>query len=151
MEKTLYVDLLFALGITFNDNGILVDAENEIPILFNGKRIVSRDDCRIRHFNDIEFIPLYNNKLCEFLLTTLTPIKLEEDYNIHMRILSQETKFSKEVNGKKIYKFSQLATTTQNEYQSEFYYNINLAMIDLIFKLNQYPIGYDLSRMDRTI
>lgn len=148
MKNALYLDLLLAVGLGFDSAGRLIDTDSLVPIIFNGRRIISLDNNTLRHFNDIDFDPLANNKLCDYILAIATA-KLAEEDNVHVMVLRQDSRFSKQYNGKKIFKFSQIATTTESEIQSDFYYNMNLATIDLIFKLNHYPITYDLSGLDR--
>lgn len=149
-------DLVFALlteiGLGINQNGLLVDLDTGIELMYNGRHIrASIDPNNPAIPSDLYaiFDPIWDNKFMSVMLGYY--LSKEESYgNIQSPVVSEDIEsaqyYNKEDNIKT--RRSRVYLSTGNKtISSNFYFQRGLKFSDLILRIGNHPFA-DLSRFD---
>lgn len=148
MIDQMQIELLNIIGLDIKDNGRLFDQDTNQFLTFNGRYIIVREKAPIIHKGDVEFDPIHNRKLAEYLLNVLI-CKEKQDNGLYIKMMYINERFDPK-NPQAINKKSLVVTTAIDTIETHKYYNYCLACIEMIYLISGTPLSFDLSAIDYT-
>lgn len=156
--KELENEVLNIIGLSV-DRGKIFDIDKGQYLLFNGKFIYVEDSSLLIHKNDIKFNIINNVKLANYLLTVLIQKEAEEN-GIYVKLISTgevpssipSLPFCNKHNISIQLQFynSDLNRQISETLFSDYYYNLCLAYIQMIYQISCTPLSVKLSDFDYT-
>lgn len=141
------MELLNIIGLGVKQ-GKLFDTDNSKYLTLSGKFIFIRELTPIIHKGDIEFDPLHNKKIAEYLLNVLI-CKEKEDNGLYIRMMYVNESFDPK-NPHLITKKSLVIKTDTETIETHKYYNYCLACIEMIYLISGTPLMLDINAIDFT-
>lgn len=132
-EQELYTEILMLLGCGIQ-SGRVFDFDTRQYLIYNGNYITTPESLII-HKRDVQFDPLKNSKLCEYLVNVVIQKESKENglYVQAMHTIENPESIPPCI-GRGI-----LLVTNNGTITTEYYYNYCLACIDLIHRICQVP------------
>ena len=146
-------EVLNILGLCIQ-NGKIFDIDKGQYLLFNGKFIYMQDSTILIHKNDIKFNIINNVKLANYLLNVLIQKESEENGTYVKTISIGEA-------GNPLLGFVKRNIIVQLQFQcndgivtetlvGDYYFNLCISYISMIYKLSGTPLSFNLSDFDYT-
>lgn len=140
--ETLELNLIYTLQMNISNN-IFVDESNQ-PIKLDNKYICYPKGL-YHDFNLIQFDPVFNRKLSQFLLQEYLRLYITETQANVISFFISYSLFNKD-------KICAVLRTTTGDISSNYYDNESMCWLDLIFKLDGQPIdNTSFQNMDKYI